>query len=96
MELLRINHEDFTLTVESTRFQHMWDKGVANLGEEKLTSTYRWSEGVESVVFDGEPIQSEDKEQPAVFFEQTDYSVWVDFKNRVLIGVVIGKILCYP
>lgn len=83
MELLRIEHEDFTLTVESTRFQHMWDKGVANLGEGKLTSTYRWSEGVESVVFDGEPIQSEDKEQPAVFFEQTDYSVWVDFKKKV-------------
>ena len=83
MTLLRIIHEDFTLTVESTRFQSMWDKGVANLGKEKLTSTYRWSEGVESAMFDEKPIVPEDKGQPAVFFEQTDYSVWVDFAKGV-------------
>lgn len=83
MELLKIKHEDFTLTVESTRFQSMWDRGVANLGEGKMASTYRWSEGVESVMFDEKPIVPEDKEQPAIFFEQTDYCVWVDFKKRV-------------
>ena len=83
MELLHIKHKDFTLTVESTQFQSMWDKGVANLGKEKLTSTYRWSEGVESAMFDEKPIVPEDKGQPAVFFEQTDYSVWVDFAKGV-------------
>lgn len=81
MTLLRIIHEDFTLTVESTRFQSMWDKGVANLGKRKLTSTYRWSEGVECVTFNDNPILPEDKGQTAVFFEQIDYSVWVDFTN---------------
>ncbi len=83
MELLHIKHKDFTLTVESTRFQRMWDKGVTNLGKEKLTSTYRWSEEVESAMFDEKPIVPEDKGQPAVFFEQTDYSVWVDFAKGV-------------
>ena len=86
MDLLRIEHTDFTLTVESTRFDAMWQKGVGNLGAEKLRSTYRWGDGVERVVLlkendeEREIIPDMDTE-PAVFFEQTDYSVWVDFKS---------------
>lgn len=86
MDLLRIEHTDFTLTVESTRFMPMWQKGIGNLGAEKLTSTYRWSDGVMRVVLVKE--NGEERElvpsieiEPAVFFEQTDYSVWVDFKS---------------
>ena len=86
MELLRIEHEDFTLTVESTQFQRMWDKGVSVLGGEKLISSYRWSEGVEHVLFVHDNAEREiakDIVDEAVFFEQTDYSVWVDFKKKV-------------
>lgn len=86
MDLLRIEHEDFTLTVESTQFQRMWDKGVNVLGGEKLISSYRWSEGVERVVLvhdDAEREIAKDIADEAVFFEQTDYSVWVDFKKKV-------------
>ncbi len=50
MELLRIEHEDFTLTVESTQFQQMWDKGEHILGRERLKSPYRWSDGVDCKV----------------------------------------------
>ena len=86
MDLLRIEHIDFTLTVESTRFDAMWQKGVLNLGAERLTSTYRWGDDVRRVVLvkendeERELIQNLDTES-AVFFEQTDYSVWVDFKS---------------
>lgn len=86
MDLLRIEHEDFTLTVESTQFQRMWDKGVSVLGVEKLISSYRWSEGVEHVVLvqnDTKREIAKDTTDEAVFFEQTDYSVWVDFKKKV-------------
>ena len=86
MDLLRIEHEDFTLTVESTQFQRMWDKGVSVLGGEKLISSYRWSEGVEHVVLMHDNTEREiakDTADEAVFFEQTDYSVWVDFKKKV-------------
>ena len=88
MDLLRIEHTDFTLTVESTRFDAMWWKGVGNLGEKNLTSTYRWGDDVQRVVL----VKENDEErvltpnidtEPAVFFEQTDYSVWVDFKDGV-------------
>ena len=86
MDLLRIEHTDFTLTVESTRFDAMWQKGVGNLGEERLRSTYRWGDDVHRVVLVNE--NGEERElipnidtEPAVFFEQTDYSVWVDFKS---------------
>lgn len=85
MDLLRIEHEDFLLTVESTQFQRMWDKGVCVIGEEKLISTYRWNEGVERVVMvhdDAEREIAKDVTEEAVFFEQTDYSVWVDFKKK--------------
>lgn len=86
MDLLRIEHEDFTLTVESTQFQRMWDKGVSVLGVEKLISSYRWGEGVEHVLFVHDNAELEiakDIADEAVFFEQTDYSVWVDFKKKV-------------
>lgn len=85
MDLLRITHDDFTLTVESTQFQRMWDKGVRILGEDKLTSSYHWSESVQKAVLvqdgDEREIAQDDTKAPAVFFEQTDYSVWVDFTN---------------
>ena len=85
MDLLRITHDDFILTVESTQFQRMWDKGSRILGREKLTSSYHWGEGVQKVVLVKEDAEREivqdDAEVPAVFFEQTDYSVWVDFTN---------------
>ncbi len=86
MELLRIAHEDFTLTVESTQFQRMWEKGVSILGGAKLISSYRWSESVEHVLLmhdDAEREIVKDIAVEAVFFEQTDYSVWVDFKKKV-------------
>ena len=86
MDLLRIEHEDFTLTVESTQFQRMWDKGVSVLGGEKLVSSYRWSGGVEHVLLMHDNAEREivkDIADKAVFFEQTDYSVWVDFKKKV-------------
>ena len=86
MELLRIAHEDFTLTVESTQFQRMWEKGVSILGGAKLISSYRWSEGVEHVLLVHDNAEREiakDIADEALFFEQTDYSVWVDFKKKV-------------
>ena len=87
MDLLRIIHDDFTLTVESTQFQQMWDKGIGILGKEKLFSTYSWSEGVKRVVLMHEGAEQElakdASDTPAVFFEQTDYSVWVDFNKPV-------------
>ena len=86
MDLLRITHDDFILTVESTQFQRMWEKGSRILGREKLTSSYQWGEGVQKVVLAQEGAECEivqdDAEVPAVFFEQTDYSVWVDFKKK--------------
>lgn len=88
MELLRIEHTDFTLTIESVRFVPIWQKGAGNLGEDKLTSTYRWSEGVEKVVLLNEEgtereIKPDETTGKAIFFEQTDYSVWVDFVEGV-------------
>ena len=87
MDLLRIIHNDFTLTVESTQFQRMWDKGLGFLGRDRLISTYHWSEGVQRVVLMQEGTEQEvapdSEREPAVFFEQTDYSVWVDFNKTV-------------
>ena len=86
MDLLRIEHEDFTLTVESTQFQRMWNKGERILGRKRLRSSYRWSEGVEHVMIvqdDTErEIERDNADEDALFFEQTDYSVWVDFKKK--------------
>lgn len=87
MELLTIRHRDFDLSIECTKFDAIWEKARNNVGEEALQSSYSWSDGVESVVF----LKGSDKEMPieqgvrakAVFFDNTDYPVWVDFKDYV-------------
>ncbi len=90
MELLIITHADFTLTIECSHFWQEWQKGVGNMGgDDQLTSTYFWTEGVEKVERtngeEGRPTEiiSGKPDEKAFFFEQTDYSIWVEFKEGV-------------
>lgn len=82
MDLLTIQHEDFTMYVECTKFDAIWNKARGNVGEENLLSTYTWSEGVVSVKRNGEPIAKGEK-APAVFFDNAEYPIWVDFNKDV-------------
>lgn len=87
MELLTIKHQDFKMIVECAKFDDIWHKAKSNIGEECLHSTYSWSEGVSSVILSnyiGEEITIENSQQaPAIFFDNTDYSIWVEFKDYV-------------
>ena len=87
MELLTIKHQDFKMIVECAKFDYIWHKAKSNIGEECLHSTYSWSEGVSSVILSnyiGEEITIENSQQaPAIFFDNTDYPIWVEFKNYV-------------
>ena len=87
MELLRVKHQDFTISIECGKFNTNWDRAVRNVGEENLTSTYSWSDGVESVVRldeDGSELVIENGGvAPAVFFDNTDYPIWVEFESYV-------------
>lgn len=56
------------------------------MGGEGLHSTYSWSEGVVSVTLDhiGERVTIENSQQaPAVFFDNVDYPIWIEFKDYV-------------
>lgn len=89
MELLCITHNDFRLTIECAHFWQEWQKGARNLGRHQLTSTYTWSDGVQSVERTNEvegtsiPINPNNPDETAFFFEQTDYSIWVEFDKDV-------------
>lgn len=87
MELLTIKHQDFKMIVECAKFDDIWHKAKSNIGEECLHSTYSWSEGVSSVILSnyiGEEITIENSQQaPAIFFDNTDYPIWVEFKDYV-------------
>lgn len=87
MELLTIEHKDFTMIVECTKFDGIWNKAKSNVGEDKLYSTYFWSEGVVSVkrTFDAdhEVDIEQGKQGPATFFDNTDYPIWIEFKEYV-------------
>lgn len=87
MELLTIKHKDFTMSIECKKFDAIWDKAIRNVGQESLNSTYTWSEGVEKVVrIDDEEddlVIKNGEKAPAVFFDNTDYPIWVEFKNYV-------------
>lgn len=87
MELLTITHQDFTMSIECSKFDAIWDKAARNVGEENLTSTYSWSDGVIAVVRqtedDGEQAIVQNEPAPAVFFDNAEYPIWVEFKDYV-------------
>ena len=87
MELLTIEHKDFTMIVECTKFDGIWNKAKYNVGEDKLYSTYSWSEGVMSVKRTLDADHEIDIEQgvpaPATFFDNADYPIWIEFKDYV-------------
>lgn len=87
MELLTIEHKDFTMIVECTKFDDTWNKAKSNVGEAKLYSTYSWSDGVVSVKRTLDANHEIDIEQgvpaPATFFDNADYPIWIEFKDYV-------------
>ena len=87
MELLTVEHKDFTMIVECTKFDGIWNKAKGNVGEDKLYSTYSWSEGVVSVKRTMDADHETDIEQgvsaPATFFDNIDYPIWIEFKDYV-------------
>ena len=87
MELLTIEHKDFTMIVECTKFDGIWNKAKSNVGEDKLYSTYSWSEGVVSVKRTLDADHEIEIEQgvpaPATFFDNADYPIWIEFKDYV-------------
>lgn len=87
MELLTITHKDFTMSIECSKFDAIWQKAMRNVGEENLTSTYSWSDDVVSVVrLDEEGnnlIINNGDVAPAVFFDNAEYPIWVEFKDHV-------------
>ena len=87
MELLTIKHQDFTMSIECGKFDAIWDKAVRNVGEENLTSNYSWTDGVVSVVRQDEDGNEQNVKQgesaPAVFFDNAEYPIWVEFGSHV-------------
>lgn len=88
MELLKVEHADFTLSIECAKYGDVWARAKQHVGEENLTSTYSWTEGVKSVKKSAEDggeveIAPHDRHAPAVFFDQTDYPIWVEFRCGV-------------
>lgn len=87
MELLTIEHKDFTMIAECTKFDGIWNKAKSNVGEDKLYSTYSWSDGVVSVKRTLDADHEIDIEQGvpalATFFDNADYPIWIEFKDYV-------------
>ena len=82
MELLTIHHEDFTMYVECSKYEAIWGKAVRNVGGENLLTTYTWTDGVKSATIGDEPLIN-GSQAKAVFFDNADYPIWVEFGNHV-------------
>ena len=86
MELLTINHHDFTMSIECGKFDAIWNKAKKNIGEQGLLSDYSWTDGVVSVVRhkeNGEETITNGQKAPAIFFDNADYPIWVEFNDYV-------------
>lgn len=77
--LLTIKHRDFTLRVDCSKFDLVRAKAEGNISRENLLCTYRMDEGVEWVEYRGERMEG--NVWDALFFDNTDYPVWVDFEG---------------
>ena len=97
MELLTIHHEDFDLSIECPKFDAVRETARENIGEEGVWSAYSWSDGVKSAVFsEGSDMETQIEQNvpaPAVFFDNTDYPVWVIFNNDNVKDAGFGSIL---
>ncbi len=82
MELLTIQHEDFTMYVECSKFEAIWGKAVRNVGEDNLLTTYTWTDGVKSAKIGDEPLEN-GCQAKAVFFDNAEYPIWVEFGSHV-------------
>lgn len=75
------------MSIECPKFEGIWSKAVTNVGVENLTSTYSWSDGVQSVKLSNltdpaiEIIQGEPNR--AIFFDNANYPIWVEFNSNV-------------
>ena len=79
---MTIQHEDFTMYVECSKYEAIWGKAVRNVGRENLLTTYTWTDGVKSAMLNDEPIEN-GKQAQAVFFDNAEYPIWVDFGTHV-------------
>lgn len=82
MELLTIEHEDFTMYVECSKYESIWGKAVRNVGSENLLTTYTWTDGVKSAMIGDEQLENGGQAR-AVFFDNAEYHIWVEFGNHV-------------
>lgn len=82
MELLTIQHEDFTMYVECSKYEAIWGKAVRNVGRENLLTTYTWTDGVKSATINDDPIENGGQAK-AVFFDNAEYPIWVEFGQHV-------------
>lgn len=82
MDLLCVDHQDFTMQIDCDKFQSIWNKAVGNVLEKNLYSTYDWNEGVERVTRNEVDLHKGEKGD-AVFFDNADYPIWVEFKTHV-------------
>lgn len=87
MEVLTIYHQDFMMSIECTKFEGIWGKAINNVGKDKLVSKYSWSDGVMRVVKYCDGGTEEELvcggEASAIFFDNADYPIWVDFEPYV-------------
>ena len=82
MELLTIQHEDFTMYVVCSKYEAIWEKAVRNVGRENLLTIYTWTDGVKSAMLNDQPLEN-GKQAQAVFFDNAEYPIWVDFGTHV-------------
>ena len=85
MDILSVEHKDFLLKIESSKFELMRGKARRNISSDSLMSRYKWSEPIDKLKYRYEEwdVTEGQVEADAIFFDNTDYAVWVDFRGEV-------------
>jgi len=95
---LRICHDDFDMFVESDGYGNSLYRAVnnQNIPRHSLTSVYTWSEGVREAVYISESKEEHalenGKPNEPVFFDNTVYSIWVQFHQKVRNAEIVSQL----
>ncbi len=85
MEVLKLEHTDFDLFITSDKYPAIYGKARRNIGDDNLISSYAWSDTLLSATLtDAENHEYDllqDPAAPAIFFDNAEYPVWVEFKG---------------
>lgn len=83
MDTLSVEHKDFVLSVVCDKYAAIRGKAIRNISENAISTTYSFSDEINSAVLNGVQQVRNNEKADALFFDNADYAIWIEFDKSV-------------